>query len=1158
MSDTNDTILFADFGLDSDSSQRYMFKGSSPYFFNVLKAEDGVHGELTNLKGNRKVIYYPPDNYPWLDANTYFVAWSCYHPLTRNVYYYIFSQPVDTTGSGDYEYDNRLLRFNEDTEVIDTIFCDQRNYFGVDPYLAVKDAFVLEDWLYFNPQTSEPKMIHIDMAYNYTNYNAYDSSDTYVYGNTITYFGGLFVATGDVAAGETPSTDTDKWDRIGDSYQEETDLSPMHDNEFRYAFNVIKHIPVKRPVCTYGTDTDKNSNNVRGKVFRFSHRYKYFDNTYSRYSAFSDVTLPLYDEYYNGEIPDDLDLYNYINVFIPLHSAALIKDIEIIFQETGGDWKKAFIVNRKDIILVSQINYTYKFYNNDTAYEPIDDTAFDEAYDAVPRTASCQEIINKNILTYGYCKEGFDNIPNDEIDVTLTPEIEAITIPDALSAVKRDNLTDSNPSTPSGYDAYAVWDTYLGEWSVIISFTVLNIADIDAGDIYEIRIDDKTFLYTIQAADIVTIHTLGWALWAFIVDSFPTLTFVNYVEATLLLYIVGVSSLAVSRIYSSAGAETALTKKRGFKTGAWHPMCIYYYDGAMRRCDAQVSKDTVGGFGYAIDGTTVYIPMFNEYSPVPLTTAYRWIVNWSVNHLPPDYAKWWRWGYAGNSLCSWFVQYTVSAMADDAPWTTIDITPLQTLTDPDDPLWNNFPNSNITAYGFVEGDRVRIITEDKDGTEMGAVVDGAYDFEIVDYDEDNYLLYVQDFDYAAIGAGEDSLIEIYRPRKSETLPEYFEFGELMPIIEDTGGVRVHGCGATGTQNQDYTLGLEAEGVFDAGDVYHIVRTPSKPIDTIQGFFNESQWYSDFYESDDWDKGRIGFVTSFNERYLNIIRYSNQYLQNTLINGLSTFFGSSYKELNDIYGKILRLIEIGDTLKVYQRKKPSSILIGKTQYYDAEGQPNVQAISDRVLGSVRYSTTDYGTEFPESISRNNRYVYGFDIYNGVMFRDSANGIFPISGRYESLDGGGDYKMESYFKQKAKDLLVSGVDHVEVMTVWDERHKNLYVIFEDSVDLDNNDVVMFHEPSNKWIGFTVMGYTPINGWNQILELDYYVVRGFDAGLGYEFDEDTRFAVFNLTAPDIPEETGGGGAGESTDVFIVDEDDITYIVTPVGLEEYYVIED
>lgn len=1110
MSNIKDNLIFADFGLNTDDSYRYINKGDSPYNLNVLKGEDGSSGELTNLKGNVKVTYELGD------SNTYFVAWSCYDPLTRNVYFYIFSQPYDVTGSGDYEYDNRFVRFNEDSEVITTMFYDTKNYFGVDPALRVKDSFVLGDWLFYNPQTSEPKIISLTKIYNYTTYDAYDETETYTYGENKTYFGGLFRADEAIAVGEDPVTYSDKWTRIGDSYQDATDIE--FDSEFRYAFNLIKHIPVYRPVCIYGTDEDKNANNVRGKLFRFSHRYKFFDNSYSRYSAYSDITLPQYDEYYNGEVTGDLDQYNCIDVSIPLHSAALVKEIDIIFQETGGDWKRAKIINRQDIVLLDQVVYTYRFYNTDSAYDAIDDTELTEPYDAVPREANSMEIINKNILTFGGCKEGFDNLDKNDIDVLLTPEIEEIEVTLDQTSVR--NLQSA--------DVLVDYNYLTDQWITSIDIGSWYPGTLAEDDVFVIYINGQQRKYTVLAGDLVHLDNMMTSLLNFLNTNFPTQDWVrdgNYLKSYQWL------SVAECSFYTTGAVSSGtLTKARGFKTGAWHPFCIFYYDEAMRRRDAQTSKDHEDGtVAWSAEGTTVYVPMLGEYSPVPTETNYKWNINWEVNHLPPSGAKWWRWGYAGNALCSQFVQYIIEDIGDVGATSTtepilttwIDISPLQTLKSPETDSWNRFPNSIIDPWSWVRGDRVRFITEKSSGSDMGAVIEGVYDYEILGENIELNRIYIQLIGHAALDIDEDTLVEIYRPIKSDTAKFFYEFGELMPIIQDEDDVYVHGAGKIGEQNQSsivdmFGADVPAKGVFTAGDVYHILRTPSKPIHGTGRWFHESQWFSDFYSSDDWDKGRTGVETQFGERFLNIVRFSDQYLQNTLINGLSTFRGSNYKELNDIFGDILRIIEIGDTLKVYQRKKPSSILIGRTEYYDAEGNANIQATSDRVLGSIRYSTTNYGTEFPESITRNNRYVYGFDIYNGVIWRDADNGIFPISGRYASADGSDNYKMETYFKEKAKALLESGIGGVSVETVWDERHGNLYVVFKDIVNEANDEAIMFHEPSNRWICFTNMDQTPADGWNQMIELEWSVLTGFDGGIGYSFDEDTRFAVFNVVTP------------------------------------------
>jgi hypothetical protein len=1118
MSDIQEQIFFEGSGLNWDDDRRYFkIKGDSEYRLNILVGEDGSSGIITNSLGNHVVTYQLGN------ANTYFTIGSCYDELNRCVYYWVFSQPYDITGSDDYTYDNRLLRFNEESETIDTIFLDPKNYFGLHPSYLMRDPFILGDWLYFNSRVSEPKMIDVVRAYNYTTFHAYDIYLSYVYGDKVTYYGGLFLANQTIDPGETPVTDTDKWDRIGDSYQNETILN--FDSEFRYAFNVLHQPPIHMPVCVYDYDENKEANNVKNVVFRFSYRYKYFDNSFSVYSAYSDVTLPDGTEYYNGEVPGNVTLHNFIQVNITLGSPSLIKEIEIVFQEVGAkDWKRAKVINRQDIELITESNYVYNFYN-DESYLVVVNTEVTKISDSVPRIAECQELINKNILAYAYCKEGFNNLDKNDLVVSLTPELENYNLPDSLFTLKRNNLNilQTWPNLPDIWINTEVM--YTGYWWTHLSFdSWYASANIQQGDIYRVKIGDSEYFYTIQLLDIANIDSFVLAIRAFLAISFPQYTWM----ASLTAHTISGGALTkvifkISTFYTSAfgNADLALYKKHGFKTGAWHPFCLFYYDESLRRWDAQTTKENVDGINlYEIDGTTVYVPMFNEVSPNPGTTNYRWIINWEVNHLPPAGAKYWRWGYAGNSLCGiasvarefCFVQYIISAIVDegiDPPDSTrITITPLQTLKTAV-AGWNQFPNSIIDPYIWEKGDRVRFITEASVGGNIGNLVDGVYDFEIIKFTDASDFIYIQRFAWGAAGIDTDSLIEIYRPLKGDTEIQYYEFGELYPIIEDTLGVLVH-AGGTGNQNTD--LLTPATGVFDSGDVYHILRTPSKPINTTDGYFHESQWYSDFFDSDDWGKGKIGIETTFNERYLNIIRFSYPYFQNTQINGLSTFDGLRYKELNDVYGKILRIIEIGDTLKVYQRKKPSSIGIGRTEYMDANGNITVVG-SDQVLGIVRYSSTNYGTEFPESISRNNRYVYGFDVYNGVFWRDAANGIFPISGRYVSTEGSGDYKMDSYFKQKAKALLTSGIDHCDVMTVWDERYKNLFVTFKDYVDEKNNETIVFHEPSNRWICFTEFDQTLIEGWNQILELTYDIVQGFEGGLGYEFDEDTRFAIFNL---------------------------------------------
>jgi hypothetical protein len=506
------------------------------------------------------------------------------------------------------------------------------------------------------------------------------------------------------------------------------------------------------------------------------------------------------------------------------------------------------------------------------------------------------------------------------------------------------------------------------------------------------------------------------------------------------------------------------------------------------------------------------------------SVGYKFGIKWEVNDLPPEWARYWRWGYAGNSLTDFFVQYIVSAVTEgtdeDADKLLVDITPLQTLRTTEEATWNQFPGSVIDQWAWEKGDRIRFITDEVTpgaASTIGAPLDALYDFEILSFDEATNILKVQAPETNPYSDGINAMVEIYRPKRNvpseieetENIDVYFEFGPLMPILIENG-VGVHG-GLT----QDQTIGTSfaATGTMVGGDVFHIQRTPSKPLNTTTttlGCFHESMHWSDFYISDFWAQGKISVVDRIGEQTLNILRYSNTYVQGTQINGLTAFEPLHYKEVNDIYGAIRAMREVGDTLKVYQDTKSSSILIGKQEYTDATGRTQVMT-SNKVLGSIRYPENNYGTIFPESIVKNNRYVYGFDIYNGVVFRDSANGIFPISGRFEAINGRGSYKMETYFKEKSKALLLSGVENVRVMSLWDEEYGFLYLTFIDKANAYNNDTIVFHEGSNRWITFADISREET--WNEFLFPTYSVVQGFLNGLDGVYNDEDGFTYFDI---------------------------------------------
>jgi hypothetical protein len=84
-----------------------------------MVGEEGSNGVITNMKGNHVAVYDGLNN-----SRTYQVVGSHYDRLTRKCYFWVYSMPYDSTSSGDYLYDNRLLCFDENTELVSLIFLD--------------------------------------------------------------------------------------------------------------------------------------------------------------------------------------------------------------------------------------------------------------------------------------------------------------------------------------------------------------------------------------------------------------------------------------------------------------------------------------------------------------------------------------------------------------------------------------------------------------------------------------------------------------------------------------------------------------------------------------------------------------------------------------------------------------------------------------------------------------------------------------------------------------------------------------------------------------------------------------------------------------------------------------------------------------------------
>ncbi|MFA5638625.1 MAG: hypothetical protein WC961_07090 [Anaerovoracaceae bacterium] len=1034
-------IIFAGSGLNSDNSHEFFPVGDS-------------YANISDGTGRRNVIPSPADSDVLTVAlgnehiDDTFVhsnyirnlktLGSCEDTENDKIYYFVLGDTVTQTT----RYLNSIIEFDPVAETFTKVLFDE-SALEFDPDEYIKDARFVDGWIYYNGFSYGPKKVNITLAKNYTALSAWVSGGTYVIGNIVRVDDGrTYIAITDHDSETTdPRSDVTNWE------QHTLYCYPYDSSDGLQAiiFSWMNIPPTEKISFLYGSDTARYVNNVRGKLFQFAYRYKYRYHGYSRTAPISDISLPEDDESIDGEITNDITFNNYIELNVSNADYGSVEYAEIFVREgNDGVWK---YVDKLDVGITD-----YDFYN-DKSYEVVDDTMINTIADSLPRQINSIEFLSENVMALGGVTEGFDN---PDINVSLTASTEEVALTTAGAGTAEQTVGD------------LFWQENSGILYNEVETSTFTPEAAQASYYVRITLQKKNPAATVtidgalEATDVDTAaHFMAKCLDLIGADPQTTFTSGNGSVGGLFVtsnnFWVGTTKDNFDTLLAAGivtyGEDTSTPPKfTGFKTGADHPFALVYFDEDMRVSSALTNDDC-----------SVYVPTMPEMGVAETETVYtfRSRITWAISHEAPSWAKYYQWFYAGNSSISTFWQYVLDASAgasDSGGYTLLEISPLQNHQ-------TIYPLSRVEPYEWVKGDRVRVLTVAASGSEYGAMVTVLSDLEIIAYDDTAKTLTVQyDATTNTWSADNGSLIEIYRPKTSPTEVYY----ALSPIydIEESSGSYYH-MGGT----QDQTGAQDAEGAFEAGDVYFIGRAFSEGIGGASAsklFLVETPSYSDFYESDSYHYGKINVESNIGEVSLHNIRWSNRYLQETSINGLSTFDALDYVTLPEKNGDIQRIVQVGNTLKVYQDDRTSSVWVGRTEYVDTTGSSNV-AFSDKMLGSSNEQVVEYGTINPESVTRNERYVYGIDLLHGVFWRDSANGLFPISGKFVSPEGQMDYAMSEWFKTKCETLIANGRGSIKVITGWDDYLRLLYVTFLDGTDSDNNETIAFHEPSNRWYAF-----------------------------------------------------------------------------------------
>lgn len=507
-----------------------------------------------------------------------------------------------------------------------------------------------------------------------------------------------------------------------------------------------------------------------------------------------------------------------------------------------------------------------------------------------------------------------------------------------------------------------------------------------------------------------------------------------------------------------------------FKSGANHQFGIVYKDRAKRAGAVNTSQ-----------GCLVSVPMQTEITPSHAISQN--VLKWEVFNKPPIWAKYWQPVYALSNV-SYFVWGLLESIGIAAGANTTTQMLYFTINKYFQDTKELFPKFNVQNYQWQKGDKVRFLFNKIGNNYMS--IPSVLDFEIigdqlpsaetsylkdksnsdptkVDFIKDasgnkipdvsQYKFLIQNFDYASynILAGY-TIIEIYRPRKTNDDPVFYEFGDELPII-NPGTANAYHSGGNGTdqvsllwqRNQDASK--SARGVFVKGDVYLLTRLAGS------SFPCESDSYSDFYDSNAINIGKraIEWRDMRRTRYKSKLIFSGPYIQNTRVNELSTVNASDSFDLQEKFGEINGMVELGYTLKVIQENKTQSIFVGRAGITQPSAQSTELLTSTKdVLGTLITPDKNYGTMHPFSVASHGKRVWYFDYINKEIIRDAGNGQQPIST---------DFKFKNKLNEKLAPM--GDASNIDMVSGWDQQNELVYLTFIDKTNDGNSFTVAFKD-------------------------------------------------------------------------------------------------
>jgi len=797
------------------------------------------------------------------------------------------------------------------------------------------------------------------------------------------------------------------------------------------SISLAKPPPQKLITPVYKNDpiTSTASNRLKNQLFQFRYLYIYEDGSRSAWSSIS--TLPLPPLEINASV--DTTPYKNNNIWLTFDiGTKYVKTIEIAALAQGAtpsgvttDWFTILTIDRNYLttspgdteFLKVGNDCTYKFYN-DGLYQTVDVREVDLPYDFVPLKSKTLDIVNGNVLVVGNNTEGYDNISgslstfNVELNVSYVP-----TGIEYLNVYDQTNTQSTFSGEPVGDGTLQNSDIISGDWLTNTGrkFFAYPIPAIYSGDLLgAITNFGQTF-----AADSFAQNASNYYV-------FSSATLLGSGDVTLTFTTVGTP---INLSWDITNSSVSQKSKPGYKTNSKYQFGLVYYDEFNRSSYVQTNDKLSSMSGGCIVQT-------KSWGAASGNTPN---ISWLIKHSSPTWATKYQWVRTEQLSHEKFLFWAASSVTANPTNSNLYDLNIASLS-----AYNVENNDSILSYSYSEGDRCTVHRDDS-GWLTG------YDVGVTNFDESNGVLTIQRATaVSALSANIDPmLIEIYTPKtryNSSSDKFFYEFGDVYSCSNGTHSVTA--------------------GTLSAGDIYYksrIIPSASARQPEQNTYILEDPNFSDFYISNFSSNGRTN-IAAPQAKQLTLptdIRFSDTYVPNTNINGLSRFYGDSFETYDRVNGSIQKLSVRDNYLMTFQELKTGYIPILQSIIEDqgAGNAANV-AISNKLLNKIRYFPGDYGIgTHPESFARFAGTMYFADPNRGEVLK-LTQGLQPIS----------KLGMDSYFTAKLS--YTNNIANAKVLGSYDPRNDEYIITFKypsPTAYPGNNQTIAFSEDINRWTTF-----------------------------------------------------------------------------------------